>query len=88
MDWGNVIVKSISPDLITVDANLDGDFKKTKKKITWLSRVPPVSDPKQTLVNVKLVDYDFLIVKKKLEEGDDVKDFVNHNSVFTVWFEI
>jgi glutamyl-tRNA synthetase len=83
MDWGNVIVKSITDDLITVDANLDGDFKKTKKKITWLSRVPPKSDPKQTLVPVKLVDYDFLITKKKLEEGDDVKDFVNPKTVYT-----
>lgn len=82
MDWGNVIVKSVSPDLVTVDPNLDGDYKKTKKKLTWLSCIAP--NPDATLVPLTLHDYDFLIVKKKLEEGDEVKDFVNPKTIFAV----
>lgn len=84
MDWGNAIVKSVTPELITMDANLDGDFKKTKKKLTWLSRDTPSGDANRTLVSVKLVDYDYLITKKKLDDGDDVKDFLNPKTIYEV----
>ena len=49
--------------------HLDGDVKKTKLKLTWLA---DISD----LVPLCLVDFDHLITKKKLEEGDDIADFV------------
>lgn len=84
MDWGNVIVSSITSDLITVEPNLDGDFKKTKKKLTWLSRVPPANNPEHDLVPLDLVDYDYLITKKKLEEDDELEDFINKNTEFRV----
>lgn len=77
MDWGNAIVRSKtngpSGTIISMvmDLNLAGDFRKTKKKVTWLAQ-PPAAP----LVDVTLLDYDYLITKKKLEEGDDVKDFV------------
>jgi len=45
---------------------------KRKKKITWLAQ-PTAEAP---LIDVTLLDYDYLITKKKLEEGDDLKDFV------------
>ena|ERR1700722_1929431 len=83
MDWGNAIVRSKITDSssnitsITMELHLDGDFRKTKKKVTWLSHSPAAS-----LVEVTLVDYDYLITKKKLEEGDDVKDFVTPVSEF------
>ena len=44
MDWGNAIVRSKEVDAsgivtsITMDLNLEGDFRKTKKKITWLAQ--------------------------------------------------
>ncbi|KIY73190.1 glutamate-tRNA ligase [Cylindrobasidium torrendii FP15055 ss-10] len=74
MDWGNAFVRSKTVDesgkvtAISMDLHLDGDFKKTKKKITWLAQ-------EGDLIPVTLLDYDYLITKKKLEEDDDVKDF-------------
>ena len=86
MDWGNAIVRSkeTSPDgvitHITMDLHLAGDFRKTKKKITWLSQPTAAHN----LVDVVLLDYDYLITKKKLEEDDDVKDFLNPVTEFRV----
>ncbi|KAG2146845.1 tRNA synthetases class I, catalytic domain-containing protein [Suillus bovinus] len=84
MDWGNAIVRSKttgpSGDItsLTMDLHLEGDFRKTKKKITWLAQ--PTND--YPLVNITLLDYDYLITKKKLEETDDIKDFVTPVSEF------
>lgn len=78
MDWGNAFVRSkvVGKDgevtALVMELNLDGDFRKTKKKITWLAQ-PTDSHP---VTEVILLDYDYLITKKKLEEEDDVKDFV------------
>jgi len=78
MDWGNAFVRSKTLDTsgvitaITMELHLQGDFRKTKKKVTWLSQATP-SNP---LISATLLDYDYLITKKKLEENDDVKDFV------------
>ena len=84
MDWGNAIVRSKTVNeagvvtAIEMELHLDGDFRKTKKKITWLSQ--PTGP--HTLVDATLLDYDYLITKKKLEENDDVKDFVTPVSEF------
>ncbi|KII89174.1 hypothetical protein PLICRDRAFT_29531 [Plicaturopsis crispa FD-325 SS-3] len=78
MDWGNAIVRSKTVDSsgtvtsVEMDLHLEGDFRKTKKKITWLSQHTRT----HPLVDVTLLDYDYLITKKKLEETDDVADFV------------
>jgi glutamyl-tRNA synthetase len=78
MDWGNAIVCSKETDpngvvtSIEMDLHLEGDFKKTEKKITWLAE-PAASHPH---VSVTLHDYDYLITKKKLEEEDDVNNFI------------
>ncbi|KAL4244909.1 class-I aminoacyl-tRNA synthetase family protein [Abortiporus biennis] len=78
MDWGNAFVRSKKVDAdgkitsIEMELHLEGDFRKTKKKITWLS-APTSTHP---LIDSTLLDYDYLITKKKLEENDDVKDFV------------
>jgi len=82
MDWGNAIVTSIeraSPESdvtsLTLKLHLEGDFKKTEKKVTWLAA-------EQSLVPVELVDFDYLITKDKLEEEDDVANFVNKETEF------
>ncbi|SJX65384.1 probable GUS1-Glutamyl-tRNA synthetase [Sporisorium reilianum f. sp. reilianum] len=86
MDWGNVIVDSKQTDAagnvlsIEATANLDGDFKKTKKKVTWLA--PSAAADDHALVEVNLLDFDYLITKKKLEEEDNFADFVTPNSEF------
>ncbi|KAJ7343142.1 glutamate-tRNA ligase [Mycena albidolilacea] len=78
MDWGNAIVRSKTTNAagevtaIEMELHLDGDFRKTKKKITWLSQ----STTANPLTPVVLLDYDYLITKKKLEENDNVADFV------------
>ncbi|KAK6159757.1 hypothetical protein DH2020_003138 [Rehmannia glutinosa] len=75
-DWGNAIVKEIKKDengiitqLVGV-LHLDGNVKKTKLKLTWLSDT-------SELVRLTLVDFDYLITKKKLEEDEDFVDVVN-----------
>ncbi|KAG8735795.1 hypothetical protein FRC12_017912, partial [Ceratobasidium sp. 428] len=78
MDWGNAILKSKSAGALGFDLHLEGDFKKTKKKITWLA----LPTPEQGLVHATLLDYDYLITKKKLDEGDDVADFVTPTTEF------
>ncbi|KAH7920134.1 glutamate-tRNA ligase [Leucogyrophana mollusca] len=84
MDWGNAIVRSKTTGpsgeitSLTMDLYLEGDFRKTSKKITWLAQ--PTAT--HTLVDVTLLDYDYMITKKKLEENDDVKDFVTPVSEF------
>ncbi|KAI9090508.1 tRNA synthetases class I, catalytic domain-containing protein [Phlyctochytrium arcticum] len=82
LNWGNVVVKTIewavdnsSINKIEISLHLEGDFKKTKKKITWLSRAASDNLESQP-VNLELLDYDYLITKKKLEDGDEVKDFI------------
>lgn len=74
MDWGNAIVESIemadskTVASMTIKLNLQGDFKKTTLKATWLSPDP------LPLVPLSLHDYDYLITKKKLEEEDTLYD--------------
>lgn len=44
---------------MTAQLHLEGDFKKTKLKLTWLADV-------DSLVPLRLVDHGFLITKKKV----------------------
>lgn len=82
MDWGNVIVTAIHKDaagkVTGIDArlHLEGDFRKTSKKLTWVAD----TDDK---VKVELKDFDHLITKDKLEEGDNFEDFINPNTQFS-----
>ncbi|KAE8671874.1 Phytochrome A [Hibiscus syriacus] len=76
MDWGNAIVKDIIKDqdgnitqLVGV-LHLEGSVKTTKLKLTWLAE-------SNELVNLSLVEFDYLITKKKLEEGEDFLDVLN-----------
>jgi glutamyl-tRNA synthetase len=82
MDWGNIIIQQVQsgPEgvpVIEAILHLEGDFKKTKKKLTWLAATDEV-------VPCTLVDYDYLITKKKLEEDDKLEDFLTPVSEFKV----
>ncbi|TNY17169.1 glutamate-tRNA ligase [Rhodotorula diobovata] len=88
MDWGNAIIRSISRDAssnavtaLEVDLNLAGDFKKTKKKVTWLAG-PKAPSSADDLVKCTLLDYDYLITKKKLEEDDSVEALLTPKTEF------
>ncbi|KAL8829513.1 MAG: hypothetical protein Q9170_006138 [Blastenia crenularia] len=86
MNWGNAIVRSITHSLnplhrslvtdLELELHLQGDVKKTKQKITWLATSG------QELIPVELVDFDFLITKDKLEEDDNVDDFLTAKTEF------
>jgi glutamyl-tRNA synthetase len=52
---------------------------RTKKKLTWLSQGFDESTKPVPLV---LLDYDYLITKKKLEEDDSFEDCLNRNTIF------
>lgn len=75
MDWGNAIVKEIKKenDMITHLIGVlhpEGSVKTTKLKLTWL----PESDE---LIHLSLVEFGYLIKKKKLEKGEDFLEYVN-----------
>ncbi|OAY80237.1 Glutamate--tRNA ligase, cytoplasmic [Ananas comosus] len=75
MDWGNAIIKEIKKEngkiiQLIGELNLEGSVKTTKLKLTWL----PDSEE---LVRLSLVEFDYLIRKKKLEEGEDFLDNLN-----------
>ncbi|KZZ93466.1 glutamyl-tRNA synthetase [Ascosphaera apis ARSEF 7405] len=82
MNWGNVIIRSITKDTTTnaithidADLHLEGDVKKTEKKVTWLSK-------DQDLVSLELVDFDYLITKDKIEKDENVEDYLNPKTEF------
>lgn len=84
MNWGNAIVRKINHSMlglsktvssIEFELHLQGDFKKTSKKITWLSK-------DQELVPVEIYDFDYLITKDKLEEDDNIDDFLTKETEF------
>lgn len=85
MDWGNVFVRAKHVNAagviesIVMDAHFDGDFKKTKKKVTWLATD---ANTQRKLTPVRLVDFDYLITKMKLEEEDKFSDFLTPQTVF------
>ncbi|KAF2742212.1 glutamyl-tRNA synthetase [Sporormia fimetaria CBS 119925] len=84
MNWGNAIVRKISHSInplakpsglktvtgLELELHLQGDVKKTSKKVTWLSK-------DQDLIPVQLHEFDYLITKDKLEDGDELEKFLN-----------
>lgn len=86
MNWGNAIVRKTTHPMnplhlstvtaLELELHLQGDVKKTKQKITWLSKEG------QELIPVELVDFDYLITKDKLEEEDNVEDFLTKQTEF------
>jgi glutamyl-tRNA synthetase len=82
MSWGNAIVRKINGSSpitsIELELHLQGDVKKTDKKVTWLS------SEGQSLVPAKLMDFDYLITKDKLEEEDNWEDFLTPQTETTV----
>ncbi|CAK1366145.1 unnamed protein product [Cercospora beticola] len=91
MNWGNAIVRkkkyTLNPlNLVKSEENktvselelelhLQGDVKKTSKKVTWLST-------DQVIVPLVMYDFDYLIKKDKLEEEDDFEKSLNPETEF------
>jgi len=86
MNWGNAIVRKKTHSLnplnllkpagekiiteIELELHLQGDVKKTAKKITWLST-------DQELIPLTMYDFDYLMNKDKLEDTDRFEDVLN-----------
>lgn len=78
MKWGNATIteRKETDGSLELFANIDEadtDFKKTTK-ITWICNDPA------TTVEVKMCEFDHLITKEKVEEGDDIEKIFNVNS--------
>jgi len=83
MEWGNCIINNIVKEgnivvSCTATLNLAGDFRTTKKKLTWLPAVEC-----HPLVDVTIVEYDTLITMKDIPKDKEFKDFVNPVSKYT-----
>jgi glutamyl-tRNA synthetase len=82
MNWGNAFVRKITgSDPITdieLELHLEGDVKKTEKKVTWLSTLG------QDLVKADVWEFDHLFTKDKFEEEDNWEDYVNKDSAFKI----
>ncbi|KAG2415845.1 glutamyl-tRNA synthetase [Aspergillus terreus] len=82
MNWGNAIVRKIETDAsgavtgLDLELHLEGDFKKTEKKVTWLSTEG------QEIIPVELVDFDYLLNKDTLTEDDKLEDVLNTQTEF------
>lgn len=83
MNWGNAIVRKIDTDsssgIVTgleLELHLEGDFKKTEKKVTWLSTKG------QELIPVELVDFDYLLNKDSMQEEDSLEDVLTPKTEF------
>eukprot|EP00771_Trimastix_marina_P003710 gnl/Trimastix_PCT/506.p2 GENE.gnl/Trimastix_PCT/506~~gnl/Trimastix_PCT/506.p2 ORF type:complete len:734 (-),score=291.67 gnl/Trimastix_PCT/506:135-2282(-) len=81
MSWGNAVIDTItrSEDGTSVVSmqghlHLEGDFRATKLKLTWLANLP------EQLVPTVHVEFDHLLTKEKMEEGDKFEDYVNPDS--------
>lgn len=71
--WGVVKITKVDGGLEgTFDPT--GDFKTTKKKFSWLAKVPHNTP-------VILMEFDNLISKDKLEEDDNFEDYINPNTL-------
>ena len=83
MEWGNAYVRKITSNATQIESMefellLSGDYRKTTK-ITWLGSSPTVP-----FTPVLLLDYDYLITKKKLDEEDSVENFITPVTEFRV----
>ena len=74
--WGVVKITTIDGKALEGEYVPDGDFKKAKRKLTWLADVSE---------NIPVVLYEFghLITKEELDENDNLEDFFNPNSMVT-----
>ena len=74
MRW--CVVKLTKVDGVQLEGALvpDGNFKTTKAKLSWIADVPENTQ-------VTLMEFDNLMSKDKLEEGDNFEDFINPDTL-------
>jgi len=81
--WGNCVIDRIekdangTPSKVTGKLHLTGGFKGTKNKLTWVAARP---EEDMKCVDVVAVEFDQLITKPKLDDGDELMDYLNNNT--------
>jgi glutamyl-tRNA synthetase len=76
MRWGVVKITKVEEGVLEGEYVPDGNIKAAKRKLTWMANV-------DTNISVTLTEFDNLISKGKLEEGESFKDFLNPNTIAT-----
>jgi glutamyl-tRNA synthetase len=75
LDWGNAFVKTIEkdeagkPKHVTMTLHLEGDFKTTKQKLSWVADVP-------ANVPVLIYEFDHLITERNIDKQTDLDSVV------------
>jgi glutamyl-tRNA synthetase len=77
MRWGVVKVTKITTQEMWGTFVPDGNVKAAKRKLSWMA----VGDNKATTTPCTLMEFDNLITKEKLEEGDNFQDHINPNTM-------
>lgn len=78
MRWGVFQITSISP--LKAIHIPDGNVKTAKRKLSWMAKNDSTSCHH---ISISLTEFDNIISKDKLEEGDDFKDYINPNTMAT-----
>jgi glutamyl-tRNA synthetase len=63
----------------------DGDFKSTKRKYSWIAAADgaTAAEDVSDYCPAILTEFDHLVTKEKLEDGDKFEDYVNPNTIAT-----
>lgn len=83
MSWGNAFIKNIAKDekgmpvSADVELNLEGDFRSTKYKLTWVPNLPGKTVP------VVCNEYDHLLTKKKPDPEEALDGLIAPVTKFT-----
>lgn len=86
LKWGVVKISNIQVSdggetLVEGEYLPDGDVRATKRYFTWLATDSDESVRRTSTTLCTIFEFDNLISKEKLEEGEDFKDFLNPNNM-------
>jgi len=86
--WGVVKITSKKEDQLEGELIPDGDFKSTKRKYSWIAVDDNAADDNNKVTTTNycpaiLTEFDHLVTKEKLEDGDKFEDYVNPNTIAT-----
>eukprot|EP01004_Peranema_trichophorum_P002852 NODE_187_length_3308_cov_64.205965_g108_i1.p1 GENE.NODE_187_length_3308_cov_64.205965_g108_i1~~NODE_187_length_3308_cov_64.205965_g108_i1.p1 ORF type:complete len:1014 (+),score=307.17 NODE_187_length_3308_cov_64.205965_g108_i1:393-3044(+) len=81
MDWGNAFVKTIEKKedgtikSLTLTLHLEGDFKTTKQKLSWIADTP-------ANVPIELYEFDHLITERNIDKDHDIDTVVRERTEY------
>jgi glutamyl-tRNA synthetase len=72
--WGVVKITNVDDGKLVGEYVPDGDFRAAKRKLSWLADV-------SNNTPVTIMEFDNLISKDKIEEDENMEDFINPNTL-------